>query len=44
MKYQKIINFLDNTSDQPSKFSTKKWVGINDNARGTYNSNSQTKF
>ena len=44
MKYQKIINFLDNTSDQPSKFRTKNWVGINDNACGTYNSNSQTNF
>ena len=24
MKYQKIINLLDNTSNQPSKFKTKK--------------------
>ena len=26
MKYQKIINLLDNTPDQPSKFETKNWL------------------
>ena len=35
---------LDNTLNQPTKFRTKNWVGINDHARGTYNTNSQTKF
>ena len=25
MEYQKIINFLDNTPSQPSKFKTKNW-------------------
>ena len=30
MKYQKIINLLDNTSNQASKFRTKNWVEIND--------------
>ena len=29
MEYQKIINLLDNTSNQPSKFRTKNWVKIN---------------
>ena len=44
MEYQKIINLLDNTPDQPTKFRTKKWVEINDDACGTYNTNSQIKF
>ena len=28
IEYQKIINLLDNTSNQPSKFRTKNWVEI----------------
>ena len=43
MEYQKIINFLDNTPNQPTKFRTKNWVEINDALRGTYNTNSQIK-
>ena len=46
MEYQKI-NLLDNTPNQPSKFKTKnrvEWVGINDEAGGTYNTNSQIRF
>ena len=39
MKYQKIINLLDNTPNQPTKIRTKKWVEINDDARGAYNTN-----
>ena len=30
MEYQKIINLLDNTPNQPSKFETKNSVEIND--------------
>ena len=45
MEYQKIIHLLDIISNQPFKFKTKKWVGINDDdARGIYNTNSQIKF
>ena len=44
MEYQKIINLLDNTSNEPSKFKTKNWVQMNDKSRGTYNINSQIKF
>ena len=40
MEYQKI-NLLDNKLNQTSKFRTKNWVEINDDARGTYNTNSQ---
>ena len=37
MEYQKIINLLDNTPDQLSKFRTKYWVEISDDSRETYN-------
>ena len=40
MEYQKIVNLLDNTLNQPSKFRKKNWVEINDESRGTYTSNS----
>ena len=36
MEYQKITNLLDNMNNQPSKFRTKNWVEVNDDARGTY--------
>ena len=42
MEYQRITNLLDNTLKQPSKFTIKNWVEINDEARG--NTNSQIKF
>ena len=32
-----------NTPNQSTKFRTKKWVEINDESRGTYNTNSQIK-
>ena len=35
---------LDSTPNQPTKFRTKNWVEINDDSRGIYNTNSQTKF
>ena len=44
MEYQKIINLLDNTPNQPSKFRTKYWVEINDNSRGMHKTHSQIKF
>ena len=37
MKCQKIMNLLDNTPYQPSKFKTKNWIETNDDTRGTYN-------
>ena len=33
MENQKIINLLDNTSNQLSKFRTKHWIEINDLSR-----------
>ena len=44
MKYLKIVNLIDDASNQPSKFRTKNWVEINDESRGTYNANGQIKF
>ena len=44
MEYQKIINLLDNTPNQPSKFKTKSWVKINDGSYGMYRTSSQIKL
>ena len=44
MECQKIIHLLGNTPNQPNKLITRNWVEINDEARGTYNANSQIKF
>ena len=43
MEYQKIVNLLDNESNQPSKFRTRNLVEINDESRETYTS-SNIKF
>ena len=32
MEYQKMINLLDNTPNQPTKLRTKNWVEINDDS------------
>ena len=45
MKYQRIINLLDDTANQTSKFRTEYWLEINHESRGTYyNANSNIKF
>ena len=44
LEYQKIINLLRNTPNPPTKRRTKNWVEINNDARGMYNTNSQTRF
>ena len=44
MEYHKIINLLDNTSNQPTKFRTKNWVEINDKSNGKYMPARQIKF
>ena len=44
MEYQKIVNLLDDTTNQLSKFRTRNCVEINDESRGTYNVSSQIKF
>ena len=44
MEYQEIINLLDNSQNQRTKFRTKKLVERNDDSRGMYNTNSDIKF
>ena len=43
MEYQKIMNLLDDTANQPSKFRTRDWVEINDESKGRYD-NSNIRF
>ena len=38
-----MINFLDNTPNQTPKFRIKNWVEVNNDSRGTYDTNSQIK-
>ena len=44
MKNQKIANLLNDGSNKPSKFRTRNWIEINDEASGTYSHNKQIKF
>ena len=44
MEYQKIINPLDNVSNQPSKLRTTNWIEINDDIKGACSPNKQIRF
>ena len=44
MEYKKIINLLDNMSNQLYKFRTKNWMEIIDQSRRVYNTNSDIRF
>ena len=44
MNIKKIINLSEYTANQLSKFRTKYCTEINDDGRGTHNTNSQFKF
>ena len=44
MEYQKIINLLDDTTNQPPEFRTRNWVEINYESWGTHNVSNQIKF
>ena len=44
MEYQKIANLLNDESNKPSKFKTRNWAEINDEARGTYSPIKKIKF
>ena len=44
MEYQKTSNMLHDASNQPSKFRTRNWVEINDEARCIYSPNKQINF
>ena len=38
------MNLLNDESNKPSKFKTRNWAEMNDEARGTYSPNKQIKF
>ena len=42
MEYQKIINLLDDTTNQPSKFRTRNSVEINYESKGRYDNSNIT--
>ena len=44
MKYQKVINLLNNTKNEPAKIRTRNQVQVNDKSRGTYENSNQIKF
>ena len=37
MEYQKLIHLLDDTTNQPSKFTIRNWAEINDESWKAYN-------
>ena len=44
MEAQKIINLLDNTENEYSKFATKKWYIINSEPKDNYSHENQIRF
>ena len=46
MEFQKIVNFLDTTSDDKDlpRFVTKKWVEVYDQSGGNYNVNKEIRI
>ena len=46
MEFQKILNFLDITSDNKDlpKFVTKKWIEVYDQSEGNYNVNKEIRI
>ena len=44
MEYRKMINLLDDATNQTSKFRTRNLVEINDESQGVYNKYNQIKF
>ena len=46
MEFQKIVNFLDTTSDHKGlpKFVTKKWVQVYDQSQENYNPNKEIRI
>ena len=46
MEFQKIVNFLDTTSDDNDlpRFVTKKWIEVYDQPEGNYNVNKEIRI
>ena len=45
MEFQKIVNFIDTTSDNKDlpKFVTKRWIEVYDQSLGNYNVNKEIR-
>ena len=44
METQKIVNLLNGTDNENSKFATKKWYDIDNKTTGAYSPNDEIKF
>ena len=44
MEYQKIANLLDTTSDNVSRFATKKWIEVHDQLGGNCSVNTEIRI
>ena len=44
METQKIINLLNGSDNEDSKFATKKWYIIDSKSKGNYSHEDKTKF
>ena len=44
MKTQKIVNLLNGSDNENSKFATKKWYIIDSESKGNYSHKNETKF
>ena len=44
METQKIVNLLNNTENEYSKFATKKWYIIDSESKGNYSRENPIKF
>ena len=44
METQKILNFLNNSENEYSRFATKKWYIIDNESNGDYSKDEEIKF
>ena len=44
METQKIVNFLNDSDNENSKFATKKWYVIDNESKGNYSHENPIKF
>ena len=44
METQKVVNFLNGSDNQNSKFATKKWYVIDSESKGNYSHENPIKF
>ena len=44
MKTQKIVNLLNGSDSENSKFATKQWYVIDSESKGNYSHENPTKF